>query len=103
MDENTVIGSATVTNPQGLHARPADLFVKMASRFTSQVEVSKDGQWADGKSILGVLTLVAEQGSEIKIRAAGPDAQLAVSALVELVADGFREHEHEVNGKDHES
>lgn len=79
----------TVRNPQGLHARPADLFVRRASQFESRIDLIKDGERVDGKSILGVLTLVAEQGTELKIEARGPDADRAVAALVELFEKDF--------------
>ena len=74
-----------VANRQGLHARPADIFAKKAAQFDSKIEVVKDGQRVDGKSILGVLTLVAEQGTELSIEASGHDAQEAILALVELI------------------
>ena len=82
----------TITNPQGLHARPADLFVKTATRFESTtINVEKDGERVDGKSILGILTLAAEQGSQLVIEATGQDAHEALSALVELIEAGFVE------------
>lgn len=86
-----VIASKTVVvpNSQGLHARPADLFVKTASRFEANVEVIKDGERVDGKSILGILTLVAEQGAQLFIEAKGHDAHDALTALVDLVEQGF--------------
>ncbi len=78
-----------VTNPQGLHARPADMFVRTASQFQSDIEVIHGGNRVDGKSILGVLTLVAEQGTELQIEASGPDAQQALKVLVELIENNF--------------
>lgn len=81
----------TIVNPQGLHARPAAEFVKIAARFTAEVTVAKDGHVVNGKSILGVMTLAAECGSAITIVADGPDAEAAVTALTELVARGFGE------------
>ena len=74
-----------VSNPQGLHARPADLFARMASRFESTVEVVKDGTRADGKSILDILMLAAEQGTLLLIVARGADARQAVDALAGIV------------------
>jgi phosphotransferase system HPr (HPr) family protein len=91
MDEQTVSRKVIVTNPQGLHARPADLFVKTASRFTAKVEVIKGYERVDGKSILAVLTLASVQGTELVIEACGHDAQAAVDALAELVAQNFSE------------
>jgi phosphotransferase system HPr (HPr) family protein len=91
MDGQTASRKVIVTNPQGLHARPADLFVKTATRFQARVEVIKGSERVDGKSILAVLTLASVQGTELVIEAAGPDAQAAVDALVQLVAQNFSE------------
>ena len=82
---------ATIVNQEGLHARPAARIVRLASTFAAEVELSKDGMDVNGKSIMGVMMLAAECGSEITIRANGPDAEQAVQALVELVASGFGE------------
>lgn len=82
---------ARIVNPLGMHARPAAEFVKTASRFKSAVQVSKDGVSVNGKSILGVMMLVAERGSSMRIRTEGDDAELAMDALLELVAAGFNE------------
>ena len=80
-----------IVNPLGLHARPAAEFVKLASRFRADVHVEKDGMEVNGKSIMGVMTLAAECGSAIRIRAAGDDAEAALAALVDLVGRGFDE------------
>ncbi len=82
---------ATIVNPLGMHARPAAEFVKTASRFKSHVQVSKDGISVNGKSILGVMMLVAERGSSMHIQTEGEDAELAMEALLALVAAGFNE------------
>ena len=82
---------ATIVNAEGLHARPAARIVRLASTFNSEIEISKDGVGVNGKSIMGVMMLAAECGSEITIRATGPDAEQAVQALAELVANGFGE------------
>ncbi len=82
---------ATIVNQEGLHARPAARIVRLASNFTAEIELSKDGMDVNGKSIMGVMMLAAECGSEITIRANGPDAEQAVLALAELVASGFGE------------
>ena len=79
----------TVVNDLGLHARPAGEFVKVASRFDSEVWVAKDGEPVNGKSIMGVMTLAAECGSQLTVRAEGVDAEGAVAALERLVAAGF--------------
>jgi phosphocarrier protein HPr len=80
-----------IVNPLGLHARPAAEFVKVASRFSSDVQVEKDGMVVNGKSIMGVMTLAAECGSAIRIQAEGDDAEAALAALVDLVGRGFDE------------
>ncbi len=79
----------TVINELGLHARPAAEFVKLASRFESHIRVAKDGQPVNGKSIMGVMTLAAECGAELTLRAEGVDAEAAVTALEDLVAKEF--------------
>ena len=80
-----------IVNPLGLHARPAAAFVKLAARFSADVEVEKDGMTVNGKSIMGVMTLAAECGSAIRIRTSGDDADAALAALADLVARGFNE------------
>lgn len=74
-----------VKNPQGLHARPASLFVNLAQQFQATIEVVKEENIVDGKSILSILTLAATVGTELMIRAEGEDAQSALDALVELI------------------
>jgi phosphocarrier protein HPr len=82
---------ATIVNQDGLHARPAARIVRLANSFAADVELAKDGVGVNAKSIMGVMMLAAECGSSITIRAAGPDAEKAVTALAELVASGFGE------------
>ena len=89
MNELSAARTVRVSNPQGLHARPADLFVRVASQFESDIGVWRGSERVDGKSILGILTLAAEQGTELKIDATGADADAAITALVELVENGF--------------
>lgn len=91
----TATGIVCIRNPQGLHARPADLFAKTASRFDATVEIVKEGERIDGKSILSILTLAAAQGTELSIEAKGPDAQEALRVLVALVEKGFEEEGQE--------
>lgn len=80
--------SVTVKNPHGLHARPAALFVQKASSFSSSsIIVVKDGQEADAKSILAILSLGVEPGTAITIRADGPDAEKAVAELAAICED----------------
>jgi len=85
------IRSVTVVNPQGFHARPAHLFVKLATSFQSQVEILKGNEVINGKSILDLLTLGAGNGTTLTLRASGPDAQAAVEALAKLIEGGFGE------------
>lgn len=83
--------TVTIRNKLGLHVRPASLFVERASKFKSDVYIIKDGERVNGKSIMGVLSLAAEQGSDLTIRAEGEDCEEAVKALSELVEEGFYE------------
>jgi len=80
-----------ITNSLGLHARPAALFVQTASKFDSQIYLEKDGFRVDGKSILEVLMLAAECGSELVIMAEGPDEDQAIERLVTLIESKFEE------------
>ena len=90
--ENTeYVELVTIVNVYGLHARPAAEFVKLANRFRSEILVKKGDLEVNGKSIMGVMMLAAEKGSQLAIRASGEDAEEAVRALVKLVADGFGE------------
>ena len=86
-----VVRTVRIVNQYGLHARPAAEFVKRAGKFGANVWVRKDDVEVNGKSIMGVMMLAAEHGSEITIRASGEDADQAVQALVELVESGFGE------------
>lgn len=81
-----------VPNRLGLHARAAAKLVDLANRYEAHIEVSKDGQTADAKSIMGVLLLCGQQGAQITIRALGADAEAALAALCGLVAAGFGEN-----------
>ena len=78
-----------VQNPQGLHARPANLLAREASRFESRIDVIRGNERVDGKSILSILTLGAEHGAQLSIEAHGPDAQAAIAALVKLIESDF--------------
>jgi len=77
--------TVSVIHRQGLHARPAALFVQLAKRFTSTVTVKKGRKIVDGKSIMGLLTLAAGPGARIAIVTNGPDAAAALARLVEFV------------------
>ncbi len=91
MEEYSAQRVVTVRNPQGLHARPADMFVRLAQQFVSSIEVLKNGERFEGKSILSLLTLAAAQGTELILRAHGPDADQALTALADLFGRGFNE------------
>lgn len=85
--ERTVV----IQNEYGLHARPAAEFAKLASRFASEISVLGSEMKVNGKSIMGVMMLAAECGSEITVHAEGEDAETAVDQLAELVNSGFGE------------
>jgi phosphocarrier protein HPr len=81
----------TIINELGMHARAATRFVQVANRFHADLDVEKDGQVVNGKSIMGVLMLVAAQGTVITVRARGDDAEQAMVALAELIGNKFGE------------
>jgi phosphotransferase system HPr (HPr) family protein len=85
MVQQVVTREVVVANPQGLHARPADLFARLANCFESTIEVVKDSQRADGKSILDILMLAATEGTALEITARGVDARQAVDVLAIVV------------------
>ena len=78
-----------IRNQLGLHARACALFVRAASKFESNVLVSRDDLEVNGKSIMGVMMLAAEEGSTIKVKADGPDEAAALAAITELVEGKF--------------
>lgn len=80
-----------ITNPTGLHARPAALFVQIAGKFTSSVWISRDERKVNAKSIMGLMSLAISQGSEVLIGAEGEDEHLAVRELLDFIASGFKE------------
>jgi phosphocarrier protein len=81
----------TVINPLGLHARAAAQLVKLTARQPCEVLLESDGQEVNGKSIMGVLTLAAGQGSEVKVTCEGEGAQAALDSITQLFAAGFYE------------
>jgi phosphocarrier protein len=87
----TVERTVRIVNKNGLHARPAAEIVKLASRYQSDITLVRDDLEVNGKSIMGVMMLAAEFGSSLVLRAAGPDAEQAVSALSDLIARKFGE------------
>jgi phosphocarrier protein len=80
-----------IVNSLGLHARPAAAFVRIAGRHACQILVKKDDLEVNGKSIMGMMMLAAEAGSELMIRAEGEGAEQAILDLVALVQSGFGE------------
>ena len=88
---NRVSKELAVINKLGIHARPAALFVKVASRFQCDITVEKDGEQINGKSIMGLMMLAAAQGSRLKLIAEGPDAEAAVRELEQLFLQKFNE------------
>lgn len=86
-----VTADLKILNRFGIHARPAALFVKTASSFSSEISVEKNGMTVSGKSIMGLLTIEGHQGAVLRVSAKGPDAHEAVEALADLVAKKFFE------------
>ena len=81
----------TIRNSRGLHAQAAAKFVETAEKFDSKITVSKDSQTVSGLSIMGLMMLAAGPGSEIEIKADGPEATNALSTLVALIENEFEE------------
>jgi phosphocarrier protein HPr len=90
---NKVVKKLEILNKLGLHARASALLVQTVNKFAAQVSISKDGQVADGRSIMAVLTLAATQGSKIQVEASGDDAERAIKAIEKLVEARFNENE----------
>jgi len=83
----------TIVNKLGLHARAAAKFVTTASSFASNIDIEKDGQKVNGKSIMGVMMLAASRGTRLIILADGEDEQEAVDSLEKLIGEKFGEQE----------
>lgn len=90
---NKIVKKLEIKNKLGLHARAAALLVQTVNKFSAQVSFTKDGETADGRSIMGVLTLAATQGSKIQVEANGDDAERVVRAIEKLVDNKFNENE----------
>jgi phosphocarrier protein HPr len=82
-----------IINKKGLHARAASKLVQCATKYKSRIQLSRDGQVSDAKSILGVLVLAAHQGSFLTIKAEGDDENEAIDGIVELINRKFDEGE----------
>jgi len=91
VDPDTVEADVEIVNQLGLHARAAARFVETASRFNAEVTVSNGEDSVAGKSILGLMMLAAAQGTQLRLVAVGADAEAAIDALAELVAQRFHE------------
>lgn len=85
------VKDVTVQNQVGLHARPATFFIQKANEFKSSIWIEKEERRVNAKSLLGILSLGIVGGTDIKVIADGPDEQIAVEALIELVESGFNE------------
>ncbi|MCX8493728.1 MAG: HPr family phosphocarrier protein [Chthoniobacterales bacterium] len=90
-DDSKATKDLTIENRNGLHARPAALFVKTSSRFRSEVWVEKDGERVNGKSIMGLMMLAAGKGSILRVTAEGDDATTVLSELEQLIRTRFGE------------
>jgi phosphocarrier protein len=91
MSETGVRRTVEIVNERGLHARASAKFVKAASQFDAQVTVTRDGQTVDAQSIMGLMMLGAGPGCSVEIVADGPQAEEALDALTQLIADRFDE------------
>lgn len=83
--------NVVITNPSGLHARPATFFIQKANSYKAKITVEKDERQVNAKSLLGVLSLGIAQGMEITLTADGLDEDLALEGLVSLINSGFSE------------
>ncbi len=89
----TATAEVRLTNANGLHARPAHLFVQTANSFASELRVRRvDMDQVDGKSIMGMMMLAAEKGTVLELVASGPDCDEQIRALRELIENGFGEN-----------
>ncbi len=89
--DTVITRELVVSNKVGIHARPAAMFVKIASRYTGDIFLEKDGEKVNGKSIMGLLMLAAGPGSRLRLEVSGKDAALAVAEIVELFQRKFDE------------
>ena len=93
MDPKNLVKDFVVSNPLGIHARPASVFVQAAADFESEISVTNldSGHVADGKSVMSMLMLSAPQGTRIRLDVNGRDAEEAMDALSKLIEGGFDE------------
>jgi phosphocarrier protein len=90
-EAQTVVRHFTIVNQLGLHARAATKLVQLASKYPCEVEVAREDQSANGKSVMGVLLLCGSKGSVLEVRATGDRAEECVDAIGALIADRFGE------------
>ena len=95
MQTSPVSRVVTIQNKQGMHARPAEMFVRTANQFESKIQLIRDERRVEARNMIDLLTLGATQGTRLTIEAEGPDAQAAVDALGELVEVGFPQEDAE--------
>lgn len=95
MSDEAAYREVVIANRQGLHARPAHAFVTLANQFEAKIEIERNGERVDGKSILSILTLGAVQGTRLTLHVTGEDASSVLEALVQLVENGFAEEDLE--------
>jgi len=101
--EDTVVGTAVVANPHGIHARPSHAIVSTACEYQARIELRCDGRVADARSILAVMTLGAGEGTSIEVAATGEDAAQAVEHLIRVLqaAEGDAGKEAQNRGESH--
>jgi phosphocarrier protein HPr len=95
MSNSPIRRVVVVPNKQGMHARPAEMFVRKAQQFQSKVEIVRDNFRVEAKSIMNLLMLGASQGTQLTLEAEGSDAQAALDALAEVVEKDFLEEDAE--------
>ena len=95
MSNSPIRREVVVPNKQGMHARPAEMFVRRAQQFQSKIEIVRDDYRVEAKSIMNLLTLGAAQGTRLILEAEGSDAQEAIDALAEVVEKDFLEEDVE--------
>ena len=95
MQTSSISRVVVIRNKQGLHARPADKFVRLAAKFDAKVDIVRDSRRVPANSIMELLTLGATQGTQLTLEAEGPQAQQAVEALADLVENVFPQEDTE--------
>jgi phosphotransferase system HPr (HPr) family protein len=95
MQTSPVSRVVTIQNKQGLHARPAEMFVRTSNQFESKIQLIRDERRVEARNMIDLLTLGATHGTRLTIEAEGPDAQAAVDALAKLVEEVFPQEDAE--------